>query len=320
MDKLVTQEQLKELVLVTAETLRIKYPSIIEKDYYVTHAIHSLSGIENEYFRLVFAGGTCLAKAHRIVKRMSEDIDFKIQLKITSETFSKSRLLNELKKFRTQIMESLRLPNLTVSDSAVRNTGQYLRAELAYPALFTGDNILRPHLLLEFTFADIRLATERLTVNTIIEDVITIDKIFSPLPIDCISSDETAIEKWVGLTRRIAAIEREYQHDDETLVRHVYDLNAIRQANKINDVFFNLVKTIINYDAKQFKNQHPEYFNDPVAEIRQSLNLLKNKPIWKKRYQQFVGTMVYDNTSIHEYESAISILANISEQALQSLS
>ncbi len=46
MDKPLTQEQLKELVLLTAETLRIQYPSIIEKDYYVTSAIHSLSGIE----------------------------------------------------------------------------------------------------------------------------------------------------------------------------------------------------------------------------------------------------------------------------------
>ena len=54
MDKPLTQELLKELVLLTAETLRIQYPSIIEKDYYVTSAIHSLSGIENEYFRLIF--------------------------------------------------------------------------------------------------------------------------------------------------------------------------------------------------------------------------------------------------------------------------
>jgi predicted nucleotidyltransferase component of viral defense system len=102
-DKPLTQEELKELVSVTAERLRIKYPSIIEKDYYVTHVIHSLSGIENEYFRLIFAGGTCLAKAHKIVKRMSEDVDFKIQLKNTGIIFSKNRLLKELKKFRTQI-------------------------------------------------------------------------------------------------------------------------------------------------------------------------------------------------------------------------
>jgi len=318
-DNLLTQEQLKELVLVTAETLRIKYPSIIEKDYYVTHAIHSLSGMENEYFRLIFAGGTCLAKAHRIVKRMSEDIDFKIQLKNTSDTFSKSRLLKELKKFRTQIMESLTLPDLMVSDSAVRNEGQYLRAELAYPALFTGDNILRPHLLLEFTFADVRLATESLTINTIIEDVITMDKIFSPLPIDCVSSDETAIEKWVGLTRRIAAIERQYHYDDETLVRHIYDLNAVKQSGKINDIFFILAKTIVNSDAKQFKNQHPEYFNDPTTEIRQSLEILKNKEIWKERYQQFTNSMVYDKTAMPDYENAVQSLENISKNIIDTL-
>lgn len=55
--------------------------AVIEKDYYVTQVIEALSTIENEYFRLIFCGGTCLAKAHKIVKRMSEDIDFKVQLK-----------------------------------------------------------------------------------------------------------------------------------------------------------------------------------------------------------------------------------------------
>lgn len=73
---------------VTAERLKIKSPSIVEKDYYVTQVIHALSNIENEYFRVVFAGGTCLAKAHKIVRRMSEDVDFKIQLKNNSLSFS----------------------------------------------------------------------------------------------------------------------------------------------------------------------------------------------------------------------------------------
>ncbi len=47
--------------------------TVVEKDYYITQVIHALSGTENDFFRLIFAGGTCLAKAHKIVKRMSED-------------------------------------------------------------------------------------------------------------------------------------------------------------------------------------------------------------------------------------------------------
>lgn len=47
---------------------------VIEKDYYVTQVIHALSNIENKYFRLVFCGGTCLAKAHKVVQRNIESL------------------------------------------------------------------------------------------------------------------------------------------------------------------------------------------------------------------------------------------------------
>ena len=127
MGKPLKQEQLKELVSITSEKLNIRHPAIIEKDYYVTHIIHSLSGIEDEYFQLIFAGGTCLAKAHGVVKRMSEDVDFKIQLKNAAKAFSKSRLLKELKKFRLQIISSLAHSGLTIGNIAVQNEGQYLR-------------------------------------------------------------------------------------------------------------------------------------------------------------------------------------------------
>lgn len=145
------------------------------------------------------------------------------------------------------------------------------------------------------------------------------DAIFSPLLIDCISSDETAIEKWVGLTRRIAAIERQYCYDDATLVRHVYDLNAIKKADRIKDTFYDLAEIIINSDAKQFKNQHPEYFNNPAAEIYQSLQILKNKPVWKERYQQFTDSMVYEKITMPAYDSAIQTLEEISTGIIEKL-
>jgi predicted nucleotidyltransferase component of viral defense system len=70
-------EKLLRQISDTGELLGLD-EAVIEKDYYVTQVIHVLSNLENEFFRLIFCGGTCLAKAHKLVQRMSEDVDFKI--------------------------------------------------------------------------------------------------------------------------------------------------------------------------------------------------------------------------------------------------
>lgn len=303
--------QLKELVSLASEKLRIKYPFIIEKDYYVTRLIHVFSNMENEHFRLVFAGGTCLAKAHKIVKRMSEDIDFKIQAKSLCKNFSKTRFLKELKQFRIEILAKLELPDFVINESVARNEGKYLRIELSYPTSFAYNTTLRPHILLEFALSDVRLPCENLAVETLIEETLEIPALFAPNSTCCISINETAIEKFVALTRRIIAIERKYHYDDPNLIRHVYDLNAIKYANKIDDNFLKLAKMIINYDAEQFKTQHFEYTIDPNNEIRQSLSILKNKSLWRARYQEFIETMVYEKTSVQSYENAIHILEGL---------
>lgn len=311
-------DRLMELVDATSTILGLA-ASVIEKDYYITRIIHRLSVVENDYFRLVFAGGTCLAKAHKIVKRMSEDVDFKIQVKNPDTNLSKTQFLKELKQFRSQIMSMIVLPDFIVGETAVRNEGKYLRVELNYPSSFPGNEILRPHLLLEFSLSDVRLPLENLSIKTLIEDTLKTITIFETCSTHCISVDETAIEKWVGLTRRIAAIEREYHYDDPALVRHIYDLTAIKHANKINSNFFTLASAIISYDIKQFKSQHPEYAENPTAEIQQSLAILKNKSLWKTRYQEFMEAMVYDNISARDYESALQVLENISKSVIDSI-
>jgi hypothetical protein len=316
---MLNKKNLKELISVTRQHINLR-EAVIEKDYYVTQAIHSISEIKSQFFRLVFCGGTCLAKAHKLVKRMSEDVYFKIQVKKMDINFSKTRLLKELKEFRSQIKSKSTLTGLIVGDPIVRNEGQYFRLELEYSPAFPISAGLRPHILLEFTVSDVRLSIECLTVKTLIEDTLENTVIFAPSSTLCVSVDETAIEKWVGLTRRIIAIERGYHHDDKTLIRHVYDLNSIKQADKVSPAFFSIAKMIVSNDAKQFKNQHPEYSTDPGTEIRQSLGLLKNKPLWKERYQEFVETMVYDNASTLEYEKAIDVLESISKGIIDSLS
>lgn len=306
---MLNKKELGEIIEATRQHINLR-EAVIEKDYYVTQVIHKLSDIENEYFRLIFCGGTCLAKAHKLVQRMSEDVDFKIQLKV-DETFSKSRLKKELKEFREQIRSTLIIPDLSVTNDTTRNEGRYQQITLEYPYLFPIGSTLRPNIKAEFTYANILLSIDSLQVKTIIEDALTELNLFTSPQTKCISIDETAIEKWVGLTRRIIAIERGYEEDDKTLIRHVYDLNAIIQANKINSNFIELAKTVMASDGKQFKNQHPEYMEDPTSEIKQSLKLLRNKSLWKKRYEEFIEAMVYDNTNIPSYDQAIDTLEKI---------
>ena len=52
--------------------------ALVRKDGHVVRAMRAIVATDAAPFRLIFAGGTCLARAHRLVARMSEDMDFKI--------------------------------------------------------------------------------------------------------------------------------------------------------------------------------------------------------------------------------------------------
>lgn len=51
-----------------------------EKDWYVVQAIKALVGLGGTDIVPIFSGGTALLKGHGLIKRFSEDIDFKLSL------------------------------------------------------------------------------------------------------------------------------------------------------------------------------------------------------------------------------------------------
>lgn len=53
-------------------------PALVEKDWHVVKALAAIIATDTAPFRLVFGGGTALSRAHRLIRRMSEDIDLKI--------------------------------------------------------------------------------------------------------------------------------------------------------------------------------------------------------------------------------------------------
>jgi predicted nucleotidyltransferase component of viral defense system len=66
----------------------------------VVTALAAINTADVKPFRLVFSGGTALSRAHRLIRRMSEDIDLKI---VSDEPRSRS----ELRKLRDVVTGAL---------------------------------------------------------------------------------------------------------------------------------------------------------------------------------------------------------------------
>jgi predicted nucleotidyltransferase component of viral defense system len=69
---------LNEIFLAAQDHFGFARPAPIEKDWHILRAMRAVVSVDATPFHLVFSGGTCLARAHKLIRRMSEDVDFKI--------------------------------------------------------------------------------------------------------------------------------------------------------------------------------------------------------------------------------------------------
>ncbi len=65
----------RQLIEITANELGIDEPSLVEKDYWITHCLY---GLQKAGLIFELKGGTSLSKGYGIIHRFSEDIDIKI--------------------------------------------------------------------------------------------------------------------------------------------------------------------------------------------------------------------------------------------------
>ncbi len=287
-------------------------PEPIEKDWHVVRALAAIAALETAPFRLIFAGGTCLARAHRLVRRMSEDVDLKI-VPAESDAISRSQLRKRLSELRANVTNALLTAgfNFDPADKIQvwsRDENRYTVHHLPYAA---GDNDgrgLRPTIQIEMTYTELlRLAPVTLPVSSFVAEA------FGRAPelpaIDCVSVTETAAEKLVGLTRRIAMeLAGVSRAPDPTLVRHIYDLHIIRNA--INgDIVARLARQIAITDAAEFKNQYPAYEADISGETRKALAVIENEPVYRDRYGSFVQAMVYGEKP--DFDQALKTLKEL---------
>lgn len=235
----------------TAETAFA--PRLIEKDYFCTVLLAHLAGAADD--RLVFKGGTCLAKVHADFYRLSEDLDFVIAVPVTSTRSQRSKLAAGVKKAVALLPE--RLPGFRLIDplKGANNSTQYI-AVVSYPSLIRQQE--------ETIKIEVGLRESLLTpvmngpARTIMLDPVSGKPLVLPLPLRCISKTEALAEKFrAALSRHEAAI------------RDFFDIDYAvrRQGLRPRDaVFIRLIRHKLNVPG-----------NDPVDVSRERLKALRQQ-------------------------------------------
>lgn len=276
----------------------------VAKDFHVVRAIAALAAVDAAPFTLVFGGGTALARAHKLVRRMSEDVDFKI-VPLPAAPVSRSMLRQRLRSLRDQVTQVLLAAGFAFdpgdpAHTRSRNENHYTIWQLPY-ASEAGEG-LRPTIQVELTYAPLRHPPVMLPVSSFITEAH--DRAPEIPKIACVSLTETAAEKLVSLTRRTAMEMAGLSRDpDPTLVRHIYDLHMLRELVDAAEVA-TLARVIAIADAEEFRNQYPVYHADITGETRKAIDALQTDPLHHERYARFLANMVYGERV--EFTSALA--------------
>lgn len=281
--------------------------SFVEKDWYACQALRAVSSMENENFTIIFSGGTSLSKAHGLIQRFSEDLDFRCRY-INSMSGNQQRKARS--KLREQIVDSVQnLGDLEINSEQIQVASNYIKFPVLYTSLFDQNKALRPHLEIEFSFTQPLLGP---TVKSVTSFVNHFSGKKSEATIPCLSPVEIAADKLSALCWRVLKRDRRSETDDPTLVRHFHDLCALNdRITGEFEQFCSLFKASYEVDQASGARQTGLQVVDAMGSLVEALKL---DSLYKKEYEQFVESMSYakDNEQIG-FNQAIETLSQLNE-------
>lgn len=258
-------------------------PALVEKDWHVVQALAAIHEATSDGLALVFGGGTALGRAHRLLSRMSEDID----LRIVGE---QAPGRGALRRLRGVVTGRLANTGFQVEGNVdVKQGDKYVRYDLPYDPIMSGEGVLRPEIKIEIAAFPIRRpAVEKMVCSFYSEARGDAPEIPS---IACVALAETAAEKFVALTRRIGEAFDRDERADRTLVRHIYDLFQLGDHCDPADVA-ELAGEIMIADADR---GYDAYKADPLAETLRTMDRIAIDDVIRSDYDALMLDMVYGN-------------------------
>ena len=259
-------------------------PSFIEKDWFVTQVVAALAAFQYEEFEFVFTGGTALSKAHSLIKRFSEDVDFLV----IAPPEQKSR--KPLSKFKRAALAYLREYGFAIGDGQVtaKDDNRHVAFAFDYPSYFSQDKALRPHVQLEFSVRDPQYPAIPLPVSSFVS------KAYKRPPevarMGCINPVENAADKLSALAWRIPMRIRGDEKGDPALVRHIHDLALLKDQALADEKFPALVTRAMQVDDRRASALSGLSTEEKFGQM---LERLKNDPEYPTEYDTFVKGVSY---------------------------
>jgi hypothetical protein len=290
------EELFKELILATAQELGL--PSLyIEKDYWVTYILKSLS--KSEYNnRVIFKGGTALSKADKIIERFSEDID----LAIITQGLGSNQIKKLIKKVESAILDDNFLEDkkhkLSSKGSEFRKTVHH------YPKLEDGDfgHAIESIILEINSFAKPYPFGLR-EISCYIADFVLprVPNMLKEYQLESFKINVLDIRR--TFCEKLSAVARaSYESDKDFLtlkekIRHLYDIYFLMQKREIieflnSDEFIKLMKIVRSDDIAQFESKwasNPLYSTTLFLDTDMVLDRLQ------RYYKTVFASLVYGN-------------------------
>lgn len=292
--KIITEHQRLLINAVGAEGLSGLPAGVLEKDLLVTDALSSLAALTSFAFPIVFCGGTCLSKAHGLIQRMSEDLDFKV---LVPESLSRSARSTQLREMKQRLV--LHFSNLGFHVPAegiiARDENNYFSLMLHFQSAFSAVVSLRPEIQVEFSARPVFLATQLLPIDSLLGGLTTAQT--QAFKLSCVGVEESLAEKVLALLRRTAEVLNQSNPVafDPRLVRHLYDVHQIVTTHPklLTELQPGLFAKLVAGDAAQFANQHPAFADNPVAELTRALATIHADEALSLHYRHFVDDLVF---------------------------
>jgi len=208
-------------------------PAVIEKDYYVTEALRIVAGSGG---RIIFKGGTSLAKGWNLIQRFSEDIDIFLDPEAFQPTLGKNTIDRELKKLRDAVGNH---PALTFVQGESQTIGGFGRNDrFSYKQLFGGAGEVANRVLVEAGTASGREPTATVELRSYLSQFLR-ETGFSlgaddegPFTMRLLHFRRTFVEKMFAIHGKIELLKRDRQPLG-TYARHYYDLHELAARDEV---------------------------------------------------------------------------------------